>query len=133
MSTEIYVSESTYSKYKLCLKNYIYPLFGSLDLINMSAENINFRISKFSKEQGKGPLAPKTISDIICILKQIIKFSNQKGISDFNTDLIFFLKEKKSKQKYLINRILKGSKRFYGIQPTALIRGYWLLYTAGLD
>ncbi len=131
-STELYVRESTYSKYKLCLKNYLYPLFGGLDLKDMSAEDINFKISKLSKGQGKGSLAPKTLSDIICILKQIIKFSNQKGISDFNTDLIFSLKRDKKQTEIFDKQDFERLKAVLWNSADSLNSGILLTVYSGL-
>lgn len=131
-STELYVRESTYSKYKLCIKNYLYPLFGGLDLKDMSTEDINFKISKLSKGQGKGSLAPKTLSDTVCILKQIIKFANQKGIFDFNTDLIFSPKRDKKQTEIFDKQDFERLKAVLWNSDDSLNSGILLTVYSGL-
>lgn len=131
-STELYVRESTFSKYKLCLKKYLFPLFESLDLTDVTAEEINGKLLKLSKKQSKGSLAPKTLSDIICILKQIIKFANQREISDFNTDLIFSPKRDKKQTEVFDKQDFEKLKEVLWNSTDSLNSGILLTVYSGL-
>ena len=65
------IKESTYYNYLLCIENYLQPNFKDLKL----NETINYHdlINKLSET-----LAPKTIKDIITILKSIFKYYEEE-------------------------------------------------------
>ena len=76
------VKESTYVRYARTLEKYLLPVFGELALPEPSCHALNIYFSHLSQEGGlRGkPLAPKTLSDMRCVVKSIYKYGNQNGI-----------------------------------------------------
>ena len=75
------VKEVTYTRYHRIINKYLMPKFG-----NINASSLNFReINKYSEEllcyggTNKNPLSPKTVIDILCVIKSICKFGRING------------------------------------------------------
>lgn len=76
------VKESTFARYHRTVENFLLPRFGALDV----SEVERFRINAFTEHllvcgglRG-GPLSPKTVSDILYVLKAIICFGEAEGM-----------------------------------------------------
>ena len=82
------VKESTYTRYERIVTKYVLSNIGNPDMLSMDARRIN----SFAKElllfgglTGKG-LSPKSVSDVLCVLKSILKFGVMHGEIDINLD-----------------------------------------------
>lgn len=64
---------STHNKYSNICKNHIVPLIGKRRIADLSSENIEEMLEKRSS------LAPKTRSDILCVIKMIVSYAQQCG------------------------------------------------------
>lgn len=64
---------STHNKYSNICKNHIVPLIGKYRMADLSSANIEEMLEKRSS------LAPKTRSDILCVIKMIISYAQQCG------------------------------------------------------
>ncbi len=86
------VKQSTYVKYTNIANNHIIPSLGNVDIHTLSTE----LVKKFVDEKltagnrlSQNGLSSKSVKDIISVLRQIMKYAEDKGaISDCNFDLI---------------------------------------------
>ncbi len=80
---------STYIKYENIITNHLIPAFGSYEMAEIDTLKINNFIMEKS-EKGKinssGGLSPKSVKDIICVLKQLIKYAKSLNI-EVNSNL----------------------------------------------
>ncbi len=75
------VKESTFNKYHNLLESYILPCFSEIKLQNISHEFIEKHCSELLKTGGicqKG-LSPKTVSDILSVIRSILKYASASG------------------------------------------------------
>lgn len=70
------VKESTYTRYVRIAENYLTPELGDIPVSEIDTARINAFIQKLSDNGGmrKKGLSPKTVRDILCILKTIWAF-----------------------------------------------------------
>ncbi len=76
-----HVKESTSVKYQNLLNSYLFPEFGELPLSSMSRDIIEAYCNKLQLTggaKGKG-LSAKTVSDILVLLRNILRFASEKG------------------------------------------------------
>lgn len=86
------VKQSTYVKYTNIVNNHIIPSLGNVDIHTLSTE----LVKKFVDEKlttgnllSQNGLSSKSVKDIISVLRQIMKYAEERGvISDCNFDLI---------------------------------------------
>ena len=76
------VKESTYARYHRVVEKYILPCFAKLDVSEVDRIHINDFTDRLLREGGvRGErLSPKTVSDILCVLKAIINFGEVEGL-----------------------------------------------------
>ncbi len=69
--------ESTYSKYRNICKNHIIPELGGYDASLINGKQIeNFLSAKLNQEN----LSPKTVNDILCVLKLIFSYIESQNV-----------------------------------------------------
>ena len=69
--------ESTYSKYRNMCRNHIIPELGGYDASLISAKQIEVFLSeKLNKEN----LSPKTVNDILCVMKLIFSYIESQNV-----------------------------------------------------
>lgn len=92
------MKKSTYQKYSLVIKNHINnSVLSNTNIKNLESKNILV----FSKELLKDGLSAKTVNDILLVLNQILKFSNDKyGVPNIK---IQYVKEEKKEMRVLTN------------------------------
>ncbi|MCQ4021935.1 MULTISPECIES: site-specific integrase [unclassified Ruminococcus] len=76
--------ESTLSHYKSVINNRIIPILGKYEISDITADVVQSYMNSLIREG----LASKTVSDILAIIKNILKYANCKGIGH-NCDLSF--------------------------------------------
>lgn len=73
------VKQSTYAKYHNLINNHIIPSLGKMSAINITPitvrQFIDEKLSK-GKIHGNGGLSPKTVKDIISVLKLVLQYAN---------------------------------------------------------
>lgn len=77
----ISVKESTFTRYNRCVYKYILPYLGGLSVQEIDSFRVN-RYTEFMLTSGglrDGALSPKTVTDVLCVLKAILKFARQNG------------------------------------------------------
>ena len=75
--------ESTYIRYRTLIKRYLTPAFDQLSLVEITGERVcGFckELEKHGKKDGTG-LSPKTISDILSVLRRILHYAQDQSIS----------------------------------------------------
>lgn len=75
------VKESTYTRYYRIVDKYLCPRIGSQALMRMDQKYLSSLPEELLAGGGiKGnPLSAKTVSDIICVLKSILKYGRKEG------------------------------------------------------
>lgn len=75
-----YLKESTKSFYMYELNTYILPYFGEIEIENITEEIIQNIVCKWQTENNKygKEIKKSTISNIVMLIRQIIKYGNKK-------------------------------------------------------
>ena len=75
------VKESTFVKYHVIIKNHLAPALGDVCVEDMTHELIEDFAVRLLKGEGEDrrPLAPRTTSDILCVLRSILRFARRSG------------------------------------------------------
>lgn len=75
------VKESTFVKYHSIIVSHLLPALGNVNVEDMTHELIeSFAITLLRGEAKNGrPLAPRTVSDILCVLRSILRFARRNG------------------------------------------------------
>ena len=76
------IKASTFNRYKNILKNNILPYMGEKTVSKISTADVQNYVHFLSingRSDSKGGLSAKTISDIICIIKSILNYSESLG------------------------------------------------------
>lgn len=93
-----YVKESTFMRYNYLLENYILPTLGNSEISVIQNQDINSFSSMLLSTGGKNNtgLATKTVADIICLVKCIMKYAVSNGNNtSYNGDLISIKQQSK--------------------------------------
>lgn len=113
------LKESTYIRYRTLLNCYLMPSFQQLEISEITSEQVcTFckELEKHGKKDGTG-LSPKTISDILSVLRRILHYAQDQNISidvtAFNIRVkqtpkvmeILSLSEQTTLQEYLVNQL----------------------------
>lgn len=69
--------QSTYSKYSNICKNHINPILGKIRMSNLCNKDI---YNLMSMDEA---LAPKTLNDILCVLKMIYSYAESAGCKGY--------------------------------------------------
>lgn len=82
--SRVHIKESTYSRYIHLANAHILPYLGEISTDRLTTQIIEKHISFLLNEgrlDKKGGLAPKTVSDILTLIKGSIDYANCSGIS----------------------------------------------------
>ena len=103
------VKESTYSRYHRIVTKYLMMYFGNLDVNRIDSQAVNRMISNLSTQGGlrQTPLAPKTISYIITVLKSIWHYGITNGFPCRELNGIRLPQKQKRPVKILPDDVIK--------------------------
>ena len=75
------VKESSFVKYHTILTKHLYPALGDVNVEEMTHERIESLSISLLRGEGtdKRPLAPRTVSDILSVLRSILRFARRGG------------------------------------------------------
>ncbi|MDE6875566.1 MAG: site-specific integrase [Lachnospiraceae bacterium] len=78
----INVKESTYTRYYRIVNKYLLPMIDKQRLDKMDQGYLNGLTANLLLRGGTGgtALAPKTVTDILCVLKSILKYGTENGV-----------------------------------------------------
>lgn len=74
------VKESSYQRYKMLTDKHILPLIGSIRLNALTANILSGFVSallKTGRTDGRGGLSPKTVSDILCLVRSALRLAGR--------------------------------------------------------
>lgn len=76
------VKESTYTRYYRIVNKYLLPLIDKQRMDRMDQKYLNGLTSSLLMRGGAGgtALSPKTVTDILCVLKSILKYGKENGV-----------------------------------------------------
>lgn len=97
------VKESTYTRYYRTVEKFLLPHFSSLDVSELDRVAIN-RFTEHLVDCGGirgGGLSPKSVADILCVLKAIVRFGESEGLVFGNTAGIRFPQRTKQNIKII--------------------------------
>lgn len=79
--TRSHIKESSYAKYSNLINNYILPHLGGRLICDLSYDTFEHFCSQLLTSGGaqKNGLSPKTVSDIIVLLRSILQYAENKG------------------------------------------------------
>lgn len=115
LEKKIFFKESTIARYENHLKLYLIPEFGDYIPAEISYEKIREFVKKLMQNGGcrKNGLSAKTVSDIMSLFYNIIRYANERGfcVPSFHIHIsvqkqqirVFSLEEQKKLCKYLKN------------------------------
>ncbi|MBR4865432.1 MAG: tyrosine-type recombinase/integrase [Clostridia bacterium] len=75
------VKDSTYVKYHVTLTNHILPQLGQISVEDISHEVIEAFAARLLRGENGQPLSPRTVSDILSVLRSILRFARRSGAS----------------------------------------------------
>lgn len=113
-SSKITVKDSTYARYAHLIHKHIKPHLGDLQLSQLTSQIIEEFIAvklKTGRVDGRGGLAPKTVTDILTVLKSTIEYAKCN-----NYDICCNLKKLSIKKDDVEMRVLTQAEQ------TALVR-----------
>lgn len=75
------VKESTFVKYHMIVTKHLLPPLGNVNVEEMTHERIESLSIGLLRGEGTGsrPLAPRTVSDILAVLRSILRFARRSG------------------------------------------------------
>lgn len=77
------IKQSTYYKYAYCIEKYLKERLGKLRKKDLEMYDYNQMTNELTKE-----LSPKSVKEILNVLKSILKYANQKYSMNIHLDLI---------------------------------------------
>lgn len=82
-STRAKVKESTYARYRNLMKSYVIPEFGSVNIADLTAESISAHCDHLCACGGirNAGLSPKTVADVLSVVRRVLRYAQQKGIT----------------------------------------------------
>lgn len=80
-SMQANVKESTYIKYKNVVNLYVNPIFGSLGLDMLTEDVLREGFCRMLTSGGRNNqgLSPKTVSDVLSVVRSILRYAGSKG------------------------------------------------------
>jgi len=75
------IKESTYQRYTFLIQMHILPYLGKVRINCLTAETLSTYIKQLQKSgrlDRRGGLSPKTINDVVCVLKSALKLVGRK-------------------------------------------------------
>ncbi len=75
------IKESTYQRYTLLIQMHILPYLGNVRIHCLTTEILSAYIKELQKSgrlDRRGGLSPKTVSDVVCVLKSALKLVGRK-------------------------------------------------------
>ncbi len=126
------VKESTYTRYERNVRIYLLPLLEKQKLKKLNTDFLKEIPKQLIETGGKegSPLSAKTVGDIICVLKSILKFANRKGCIFFDESCIPLPKRSKPQTKILPEEYrIKIEDRLWNSGETVSLGILFTMYT----
>ncbi|MBQ8420316.1 MAG: hypothetical protein IJY37_08195 [Clostridia bacterium] len=107
------VKESTYTRYCMTVKKHILPALGKYALKRVDLHTVNRFSAELMASGGanRSPLSPKSVADILCVLKSIFKFGRLNGYPCAALDSIRY-PQKAAKTIHILSASCTGDSFF---------------------
>lgn len=132
MDIKITVKESTYTRYHRIIRTYLFPFMGERDLSKMDTAFLKDVTEKLLREGGrkKKSLSPKTVCDILCVLKTIFQYGQDHGYACPNPGTLRYPQKSTRSIKILTeeNR-MKLEKLLLNAEDTTSLGIFFTLFT----
>ena len=101
--TKVGVKESSKNKYRNLLNSYILPDIGDLLINQLTSELIQEHCSQLLIYGGtnKTGLSPKTVADVLSLIRSILQYATQRGINVHCDATIVHIKQEKKEMRVL--------------------------------
>lgn len=129
------VKETTYAGYVSRLKRDFLPVFGRKKLSDVTDDMLNRHFKRLlteGKRDGRGGLAPKTVTDLKSIISQILKYSRKKGYGGPDPSMLMTISKPKPENKVLTKEEQKALEQFCLSEGDPLCVGVILTLYSGL-
>ena len=128
------VKESTYVRYIQIIDNYLNPYFGNIQIKNMNTSEISDFTNHLLNNGGKNnkPLSPKTVTDIICVLKAILKFAETNNFYHLDYRQIKYPQKNKKQIKIISTNEQKKIEKILNCSTDSFEIGLFLTLYTGL-
>lgn len=126
------VKESTYTRYERNIRVYLLPPLENQKLKKLSEDCLKGIPRQLLERGGKGgtPLSAKTVSDILCVLKSIIKFAKQNEYISMDESCIVLPKTSKTRADILPEEYrIKIEDRLWDSEETVNLGILFTMYT----
>lgn len=121
---KISVKESTFTRYNRIIVKYLIPRLRGQPLAKLNSQCLNGLTETLLREGGaeNGPLSAKTVTDILCVLKSILKYGRENHFPCPNTSGLKYPQKTSPKAKYLTdeNRTKLENMLLYSEDTTSL-------------
>lgn len=110
-STRINVKESTYMRYKQLIEKHIVPSLGKYQFSRISTQLVERFVDdklRNGRLDGKGGLSPKTVTDIITIIRSSMDYASYNGFSVFCNLSKLSVKKKEKEMRVLTTQEQKS-------------------------
>ncbi|MDO4169336.1 MAG: tyrosine-type recombinase/integrase [Lachnospiraceae bacterium] len=129
------VKESTYAKYNHLIKAHIQPVLGGYLLKELDNQCLDQFIEQKltnGKLNGSGGLSPKTVSDLLSLVSQVIRFGNERGYPCAQNLVIHYPKQIKPQIKILSDKQQKTLESYLFEHKDSISMGIILSLYTGL-
>lgn len=129
------VKESTYAKYNHLIKVHIQPVLGGYLLKELNNQCLDQFIEQKlanGKLNGSGGLSPKTVSDLLSLVSQVIRFGNERGYLCAQKLVIHYPKQIKPQIKILSDKQQKKLESYLFEHKNTISMGIILSLYTGL-
>lgn len=134
-SVKMTVKNSTFDTYERITQRHIIPIIGDMPVYSVTAETLNqLTAKKFSEGRldGKGGLLPKTVSNIICVIKLIFKYSHKIYHSDNAAEFISMPKIPKKHKEVLTAEETEKIKEYCSVNENYMSLAAELCLATGI-
>ncbi len=102
---QVCVKESTYTRYYRIVTKYLLPLIEKKRMDEMDQKYLNGLTANLLMRGGSGgtALAPKTVTDILCVFKAILKYGTNNGFACPDTNRLRYPPKKGKNTKIMTN------------------------------
>ena len=128
------IKESSYSRYNDLLDWYVYPSLGTKAIVELCQEDFEQLSAALSGSGGKTGLglSPKTIKDVMTLLKQILSYAEKKGISPISSAISFPQQQRRSPIIVMTPSDQKTLEAYIRNNLNVVGLGIWLSLYSGL-
>ena len=121
------VKNSTYYTYMYNIKKYLFPIFGKFSLKKLEKYDFNKTIEELSDI-----LSPKKTNDILCNLKSILNYMNERYDCKIDVQKIKYLKISKEPLTILSDKEIKKIEKYCLKENTLKSLGIIVVLNTGL-